>query len=427
MSAAKPIVAVLVTMDTKAEEALFVADCLKRSGTNPWIVDLSLMPHDSVGADLSGGDVAEAGGHSWDALAAMDRRAAGDAMMQSGIDVVRARYDAGDLAGAIGLGGANGTTMACAIMRALPYLMPKAMVSAVAATAAVQWYVGEADIAMHASIGDVAVNRITKAAMENAAVGVAAAACNRADKQGEAEETPPLIAVSSFGGTAGCVDRVQERLEELGFEVILFHASGIGGRALERLAREGEVAGVIDVTTHELTDFVVNGVYDAGGERLTGAGAMGLPQVVVPGATDHSNFWAGQVPDRYRDREFFQYNAQNYLMRTNAEEFDALGRAFAERLNAAKGPVRVLIPLEGYSEHTKRQTHDLSEKKIGPWAQPETDRVFSQTLGEHLTTGTVEELPCHINDATFADACVDAFLEISGGLEGLSRKSGAAR
>lgn len=427
MSAAKPTVAVLVTMDTKAEEALFVADCLKRAGTNPWIVDLSLMPHENAGADLSGGDVAEAGGHSWDALAAMDRRAAGDAMMQSGIDVVRARYDAGDLAGAIGLGGANGTTMACAIMRALPYLVPKAMVSAVAATAAVQWYVAEADIAMHASIGDVAVNRITKAAMENAAVGVAAAACNRAAKGAEVDDNPPLIAVSSFGGTAGCVDRVQERLEELGFEVILFHASGIGGRALERLAREGELAGVIDITTHELTDFVVGGVYDAGGERLTGAGAMGLPQVVVPGATDHSNFWAGQVPDRFRDREFFQYNAQNYLMRTDAAEFEELGRAFAERLNAAKGPVRVLIPLEGYSEHTKRQTHDLSENEVGPWAQPETDRVFSRTLGENLTTGTVEELPCHINDATFADACVDAFLEISGGLSSLTGKTGAAQ
>ena len=425
MSAAKPTVAILVTMDTKAPEALFVASCLRYAGTTPWIVDLSLMPHDSAGADMTGGDVAQAGGHSWEALAKMDRRAASDAMLEGAIKVVRGRFDDGQLEGAIGLGGANGTTMACGVMRALPYLVPKAMVSAVAATAAVQWYVAEADIAMHASIGDVALNRITKAAMENAAVGVAAAACNRAGKAAQTEDHPPLVAISSFGGTAGCVDRVQAQIEAQGFEVILFHASGIGGRALERLAREGELAGVLDITTHELTDFVTNGVYDAGGERLTGAGAMGLPQVVVPGAIDHSNFWTGQAPERYREREFFQYNAQNLLMRTNADEMDQLGRAFAERLNVAKGPIRVLVPLEGYSEHTKRKTYDLAENELGNWKQPETDRAFSRALSENLTTGTVEELPCHINDAAFADACVAAFLEIIGSAPGGTRTSGA--
>lgn len=426
MSDAKPTIAILVTMDTKAEEALFVAACLTRAGATPWIVDLSLMPHDSEGADMTGGDVAEAGGNGWDALAKMDRRAASDAMLEGAINVVRGRFDEGALDGAIGLGGANGTTMACAIMRALPYLVPKAMVSAVAATAAVQWYVAEADIAMHASIGDVAVNRITKAAMENAAVGVAAAAINRAKKAGETQDHPPLVAISSFGGTAGCVDRAQALLEAEGYEVILFHASGIGGRALERLAREGELAGVLDITTHELADFVVGGVYDAGGERLTGAGAMGLPQVVVPGAIDHSNFWAGQVPEQFRDREFFQYNAQNLLMRTNGAEMDELGRAFAERLNAATGPVRVLVPSRGYSEHTKRKAHDLSENELGPWAQPETDAAFSAALTANLTHGTVEELPHHINEAAFADACVAAFLELMGSAKGGTRTSGAA-
>lgn len=426
MSDAKPTVAILVTMDTKSEEALFVASCLTKAGVTPWIVDLSLMPHDSKGADLTGGDVAQAGGNSWDVLAKMDRRAASDAMLEGAINAVRSRFDEGRLDGAIGLGGANGTTMACAIMRALPYLVPKAMVSAVAATAAVQWYVAEADIAMHASIGDVAVNRITKAAMENAAVGVAAAAINRANKAETAEADPPLVAISSFGGTAGCVDRAQALLEAEGYEVILFHASGIGGRALERLAREGELAGVLDITTHELTDFVVGGVYDAGGERLTGAGAMGLPQVVVPGAIDHSNFWTGQVPERFRDREFFQYNAQNLLMRTDATEMDELGRAFAERLNAATGPVRVLVPTKGYSEHTKRKTHNLSEKEIGPWDQPETDTAFAKALAANLTNGTVEELPYHINEADFADACVAAFLEIIGTASGGARTSGAA-
>ena len=195
----------------------------------------------------------------------------------------------------------------------------------------------------------------------------------------------------------------------MGYEVIQFHASGIGGKSLERLAAAGELAGVVDVTTHELADLVTDGVYSAGDGRLTGAGAAGLPQVIVPGAIDHANLWVGQVPERYKAREFYQYNAQNLLMRTNAEEFEKLGREFASRINAAKGPVRVLIPLEGFSEHTKRRAHDLQGKDTGPWKRPADYQIFVDSLKSHLTSARVEELALHINDAAFADACVDAF------------------
>jgi uncharacterized protein (UPF0261 family) len=222
-----------------------------------------------------------------------------------------------------------------------------------------------------------------------------------------------LIAVSSFGGTAPCVERVCRRLDALGYEVILFHASGVGGKTLERLASSGELAGVIDVTTHELADLVVDGVYSAGGARMTGAGAAGLPQVIAPGAIDHSNFWVGQVPDRYKMREFFQYNAQNLLMRTNAEEFRELGAEFARRLNAAKGPVHILIPLEGFSEHTKRRACDLGGNDKGPWKNPDDYRIFIDALTPHLKSAKIEELPLHINDDAFADACVDAFVKIA--------------
>jgi uncharacterized protein (UPF0261 family) len=298
-------------------------------------------------------------------------------------------------------------------MRALPYLVPKVMVSTVAATAAVQWYVAESDIAMYPSIGDVALNRITKSVMENAALAVSAAARNWAAKQGSRTVNAPLVAVSSFGGTAGCVDRVSERLEALGYEVILFHASGVGGKSLERLAAAGELAGVVDITTHELTDLIVDGVYSAGDARLTSAGAAGLPQVIVPGAIDHANFWVGHVPERYKGREFFQYNAQNLLMRTNSAEFEKLGREFARRLNQAKGPVRVLIPLNGFSEHTKRRTHDLDGKDIGPWEHLEDYRAFADSLKTHLKSVRIDELAHHINDNAFADACVDAFVAIA--------------
>ncbi|MFL5099837.1 MAG: Tm-1-like ATP-binding domain-containing protein [Xanthobacteraceae bacterium] len=405
--------AVLATLDTKGKEARFVAEVLARAGAVPWIMDLSLKPHDRGGADATAANVAAAAGASWQALSERSRQDAAAVMAEGGRRILLGRFVAGEISGVIGLGGANGTHLVCSVMRVLPYLVPKVVVSAVAGTAATQWYVGESDIAMYPSIGDVALNRITAAVMENAALAVAAAASNWSAKRKAKTKHAPLVAVSSFGGTAPCVDRVSERLEKLGYEVIQFHASGVGGKSLERLAASGELAGVVDITTHELTDLIVDGVYSAGDMRLTGAGAAGLPQVVVPGAIDHANFWVGQVPERYRAREFFQYNAQNLLMRTNAEEFEKLGREFARRLNAAEGPVRVLVPLEGFSEHTKRRAHDLDGNDMGPWRRPDDYRIFVGILKSHLETVRVDELKLHVNDRAFADACVDAFVEIA--------------
>jgi uncharacterized protein (UPF0261 family) len=413
LSIPKPAIAVLATLNTKGKEARFVADALQRAGATPWIVDLSLKSHDIEGADVEGATVAAAAGASWETLDERSRHDAAAVMVEGGTKLLLEKFLAGQIDGAIGLGGANGTNLVCSVLRSLPYLLPKVVVSAVAGTAAVQWYVAESDIAMYPSIGDVALNRVTGSIMENAALAVAAAARNRAAKQGVGHEKSPLVAVSSFGGTAGCVDRVGERLEKMGYEVILFHASGVGGKSLERLAASGELAGVVDITTHELTDLIVNGVYSAGNTRLTRAGAAVLPQVIVPGAIDHANFWVGHVPECYKAREFFQYNAQNLLMRTNAEEFEKLGHEFANRINAAKGPVRVLVPLEGFSEHTKRRAHDLAGNDRGPWKRPEDYRLFVNSLKPQLKAARIDELALHINDSSFADACVDAFVEIA--------------
>lgn len=414
MNASNPTVAVLATMNTKHKEARFVADMLVRAGATPWVVDLSMKSHDVPGADVTGAHVAEAAGASWPLLNERPRQEAAAVMIEGGTRILLDRLTRGEVAGAIGVGGANGTDLVCSILRPLPYLVPKVMVSAVAGTAAVQWCVAESDICMYPSIGDVSLNRVTRVVMENAAWAVATAARQWSARRGSRAVHAPLVAVSSFGGTADCVDRVSQRLEVLGDEVILFHASGVGGKSLERLASSGELAGVVDITTHELADFVVGGVYSAGDRRLTSAGAAGLPQVIVPGAIDHANFWAGQVPERYQDREFFRYNAQNMLMRINAEEFGILGRMMAERLNDARGPVRVLIPFEGFSEHTKRRAQDLAGNDRGPWRRPEEYRAFTDALTAHLDRARIhiEELPLHINDARFADACVDAFVAI---------------
>jgi uncharacterized protein (UPF0261 family) len=410
-----PIVAVLVTLDSKEAEARFACEALRRAGVDPRLVDTSCRPHVVPGDFLLAGRLAEAAGWRWEELAGMDRGTAANVIIAGGRKVLSGWLGEGRLAGVLGLGGANGANIACGIMRALPPLLPKVMVSPVAATAAVQWFVGESDIAMFPSIGDLSLNRITRAVIESAARAVAAMARGWMERGGVGAKAASLIGVSSFGGTAACVARVEARLREAGFEVILFHASGPGGRALESLARLGELAGVVDVTTHELADLLVDGVYSAGDGRLRGAGEAGIPQVVAPGALDHANFWAGQVPEAYRGRAFFQYNPQNILMRTSAEEFEVLGRMVAERLNGARGPVAVLIPKRGYSEHTKRTAHDLEGRPVGPWLQPEADAAFARSLRANLKRGRVEELDLHINDPAFADACAGAFLAMARG------------
>ena len=397
-------VAVLATLDSKHEAARFVCAALTAAGATPWLVDLSLRPHEHDFADVNGGAVAESAGLAWAELGRLTRADAAKATAKGGTEIVCAKFARGEIDGVLGVGGANGSTIACAIMRALPLSFPKIMVTPVAATGAVQWYVAESDIAMYPTIGDISLNRITRAAMANAAH--AAAGMARAWKRQDTAARVPLLGVSSFGNTQPAVDRITARLETEGFEVIHFHASGPGGRALESLAASGELAGVIDLTTSELTDFVTGGVYSAGATRLTAAGAAGLPQVVVPGCLDFTNWWVGQVPDKYRQREFYQYNVEILLMRTNAEEFARLGQLFGERLRAAKGPVRVLIPGGGMSQLVGRKTYDLAGNERGAWAQPETDRVFVETLRRCLPTGTITELPHHINDTAFADACV---------------------
>ena len=405
-----PTIAVLATLDSKDDAARYTCGVLREIGAEPWLMDLSLRPHDIAGADIGGGEIAKASGVTWDDLADMERSAAAKTMISGGAKLLLQKFETGGLFGVIGVGGANGSTVFCAMMRGLPPLFPKVMVTPVAATAAVQWYVAESDIAMFPTIGDIVLNRITMAVMENAAYAVASMAQAWEKRRARADDHQPLIGVSSFGNLQKSVDRITEGLEERGFEVMHFHASGPGGKALENLARQGELAGVIDLTTSELTDLLTGGVYSAGNGRLRSAGAAGLPQVVVPGALDHTNWWVGECPERYQSREFYQYNVEILLMRTNAEEMTELGRMMAERLNEANGPVTVMIPTKGFSHHIIRETQDIDGNIVGSWRQPETDQAFTNSIREHLTHGRIEELDLHINDHEFADACVEELM-----------------
>lgn len=407
----RPVVAVLGTLDTNSQAMQHACDTLRAAGVTGSVWDLSLRPHALPGADVGADLSARAGGSDWQSLAGLTRGEAAGVMVRGVQGLLADEVEAGHVQAALGLGGANGTSMACGIMREMPLLFPKVMVSAVASTAAVQWYVDGTDIVMFSSVGDISVNRITGHIIDNAARSAALLARVWMGR-GTIEERPALVGISSFGGTAQCVDRVEQRLRDAGREVIQFHASGPGGRALERLAGAGELSGVVDVTTHELIDLVVDGVYSAGTQRLQAAGAAGLPQVVVPGATDHSNFYVDQVPERFVGREFFQFNERNILMRTTAEEYEALASLMAERINAAIGPVAVLVPTRGFSEHTSRQTFDLKGRPIGFWDQPEADARFVDVLRSLLAEDVLHVFDLHVNDPEFADICVDTFLEM---------------
>jgi uncharacterized protein (UPF0261 family) len=299
-------IAVLATLDSKSEAAGFMCEVLRGLGIKPWLMDLSLQPHEKPGADIGGEPLAAKAGATWGALGEMERAAAGETMIKGGTQALVEAYQASKISGVIGVGGANGCTVFCGMMRALPALFPKVMVTPVAATAAVQWYVAESDIAMYPTISDIVMNRITKAVMDNACYAVGGMAEAWQKRNSAQAEEPPLIGVSSFGNLQKCVDRVTFRLEAEGFEVMHFHASGPGGKALENLAGQKELAGVIDITTSELADLLNDGVYRTGDNRLTSAGAAGLPQVVVPGAIDHTNWWVGGCPERFHDRDFYQ-------------------------------------------------------------------------------------------------------------------------
>lgn len=405
-------VAVLTTLDSKADVAAFTCDTLRGLGVTPWLMDLSLRPHDHTGADIGGEALTALADTGWAALGDMDRSSAADTMIRAGTKALQEKFQSGEISAVMGVGGANGCTLSCAMMRALPPLFPKLMVSPVAATAAVQWYVAESDIAMFPTISDIVLNWVVKSIIENACAAATGMAGAYDARQNRTIDEPPLVGLSTFGALQKGVDRITEKLQSAGYEVMHFHASGPGGKALESLAAAKELCGVVDLTTSEMIDLINDGVYKPNDNRLTSAGAAGLPQVVVPGAIDHTNWWVGECPERFRDREFAQYNKEILFMRTDDREMVALGEMFADRLNAAKGPLKVMIPTRGFSPHGVRDTTDLDGNILGSWRKPETDRLFTETLKAKLTHGTIEEFDLEINDRAFVDACVEAFLDM---------------
>lgn len=390
-----PSVFLLATLDTKGHEADYVRQLLTGWGVSVTLVDVGALGKPAVPADVTRERIFERAGSSLEAV--RQRRDRGDAVTLAAAGatrLVREAHERGEVAGVLGLGGSAGTTIATAAMKSLPLGLPKVMVSTLA-SGMVRQFVGDKDIFMLNSVVDIiGLNRVSRLVLSQAARAMAGLVTHPAPQAEAADK--PLVAATMFGVTTPCVERAKETLERAGFEVLVFHATGNGGRAMESLIGEGMIAGVLDITTTELADELVGGFLGAGPERLTAAGRAGVPQVVSTGAVDMVNFYAPEsVPAAFRDRLFYRHNPNVTLMRTTPEENARIGADIARKLSAARGPAAVILPARGVS---------AIDKAGQPFDDPVARGALHAAIRDGLASVPVEELDLHINDPEFAEA-----------------------
>ena len=403
-------VLIIGTLDTKARELVYLRKRIEAEGLKALLLDVSCKSEQSeFPTEVSCRTVAREIGKDLREIAQLDKISALKLMTDAGMKIVRRMVAEEKFQGVIGLGGANGAEMACSLMRILPVGFPKIMVTCVA-SGNVRPYVGTKDIMMVNSIGDISLNRITKRIINNAACAIA----NMAKAEPlEEEEIKPQICISTFGVTLPCVERAKSLLEEKGLEVIELHASGTGGMALEELVRLGEINGVLDITTSELADELIGGMYSAGPHRIEAAGSMGIPQVISVGALDFANFGAKDtVPEKYQDRNFYFYTPSITLMRTSVEENRILGKLIAEKVNRSIGRAAIIIPQKGFSALDRSggpKMTTINGSVSGDWHDARANSALIDSIKGHLDTSRVKwvEVDAHINDPEFAQIAVD--------------------
>jgi uncharacterized protein (UPF0261 family) len=390
------------TLDTKGSEAVFVRDRLRSLGADVQLVDTGSLAAPTVVADIPREAVfAAAGVNLAELRARQDRGEAVAAAARGAAQLALAAHARGELSGVMGIGGSAGTTIATTAMRALPLGVPKIMVSTLASGNVRSW-VEDRDIFMLNSVVDIAgLNRISRTVLDEAARAIAGMVLF---PHAPAESTErPLIAATMFGVTTPCVTAAKQILETAGYEVLVFHATGSGGRAMERLIEEGHIAGVLDITTTELADELVGGVLSAGPDRLNAAGRKGTPQVISVGALDMVNFGPRDtVPPPFLSRKFHQHNPTVTLMRTTPAECAELGKQIGERAAAATGPVTILLPAEGVS---------AIDRAGQPFEDREARTQLYAAIRRHAGKVEVRELPCHINDELFARTAAESLLQ----------------
>ena len=397
-------IAIAGALDTKGEEFKFLKDEIERRGHRTFVIDTGVVGESAFKADISNEEIAQAGGTSIETLKAGDDRGVAIDTMARGIaEVIQIVHANGTIDGIISMGGSAGTTVGTSAMRALPVGFPKVMVSTVAA-GDTSHYVGIKDVVMMPSVVDVAgVNRISRQIFANAAGAIVGMV-----ETGTLEaEDKPLITASMFGNTTEAVDQARAIMERHGYEVLVFHCTGAGGRTMEELISEGLIEGVLDITTTEWADELAGGVLSAGTTRLDAAGKAGIPHVIAPGCVDMVNFWAPDtVPEKYQARQLHKWNPSITLMRTGVEENAQLGKIIAEKANAATGPVAIFLPLKGVS---------ILDSPGNEYWWPEADQALFDAIKSNIRSDIPAiEMDCNINDPEFAEAVTGQLLAYLG-------------
>lgn len=396
-------VVIVGALDTKGEEFAYVKALLKKKRLKTLVIDFGVLGEPALKPDITRAEVAAAGGGDMVHLASGQHKDEAMQVMATGLAVlVRKLYDDGQLDGILGMGGSGGTSIATAAMRTLPVGVPKVMVSTVAG-GDVSAYAGAKDITFMPSIVDVAgFNRISRAIYTNAAGAIAGMV---SIPQPEAGTDKPLIVASMFGNTTKAVDHARGILEQSGYEVLVFHSTGTGGKTMESLIADGLIAGSLDITTTELADEVCGGVMSAGPDRCLAASRAGIPAVIVPGCVDMANFWGIEtVPEKYKGRNLYQWNPNVTLLRTNVEENVKMGEMIAAAANAATAPVTILMPLKGVS---------MLDSEGDRFWDPEADRACYDAIKRNLKPGIpVIEVDHNINDPEFSGKVAETLLDL---------------
>jgi uncharacterized protein (UPF0261 family) len=389
------------TFDTKGTEFAFLKSLLEKQGFHCICADAGVLNPPSFAPDISREDVFLAAGTTLNKVLLEKNRgeaveAAANGLAKIALDL----FNQGKIHGVLGMGGSAGTTLGTSAMRALPFGIPKIMVSTLA-SGQVRPFVGVKDITMMHSVVDICgLNRISKKVLSNAAYAIAGM-LNAPAISSTLEK--PLLAATMFGVTTPCVELGRNILEQSGREVLVFHATGTGGLTMESFIRDGLIKGVLDITTTELADELVGGILSAGNKRLTAAGIMGIPQVISVGALDMVNFGPmDTVPEKFRSRRLYAHNSNVTLMRTTPEENDLLGKEIALKANAAKGPTAIIFPLHGIS------ALDASGQ---PFWWPQANQALRESLKLWLSPGVEYiEMDLHINDPVFGEACAQKLI-----------------
>jgi uncharacterized protein (UPF0261 family) len=388
------------TLDTKGVEYGYLRDRIRRAGCDVVLVDAGVVGEPTIAPDVSRTEVAAAAGRDLaELVAAGDRGAAVAVMADGAAEILREMWASGSLHGACGMGGSGGSSLAGKALQALPVGVPKMLVSTMASSD-VRAYVGGSDVTLMYSVVDISgLNRILERILDNAAAAIAGMAIGYASAR-VVESDKPVIGATMFGVTTDAVTTARRWLEDRGYEVLVFHATGAGGMSMEALMRSGHITGVLDVTTTELADEVVGGILSAGPDRLGTAGALGLPQVVSLGSLDIANFGPiDAVPERYRERNLYEHNPAITLMRTTPEECARIGEVMADKLNQATGPLTVFIPRRGISGIAVEG---------GIFWDPAADEALIGKLKANLDPSVdVVEMDTDINDPVFATAMAE--------------------